>query len=60
MKTEIVLFVNQKGFKEYAVRFKKHIWSKWKYSADFAGRNALYRLQDAVAAEKKLIDGENL
>jgi hypothetical protein len=60
MKVEKVMFVNARGFKEYAVRYKKGPLSRWEWVKNEKGENAVYNFagSDAVIAEinaKKIV-----
>lgn len=56
MKTELIMFQNCKEFKEYAVRYKKGIFSKWEFVKNDKGRNALFNYAGATAEVEKLLE----
>lgn len=54
MKAERVLFVNARGFKEYAVRFKRNILAKWQWVKDEKGNNKVMNFAEADAVIARL------
>ena len=54
MKAERVLFVNARGFKEYAVRFKRNIIAKWQWVKDEKGNNKVMNFAGADAVIARL------
>lgn len=54
MKAEKVLFVNARGFKEYAVRFKRNIFAKWQWVKDEKGNNKVMNFAEADAVIARL------
>lgn len=54
MKTEVIMFVNARQFKEYAVRFKKNLFAKWQWVKDDKGNNRVTNFAEADAIVTKL------
>lgn len=54
MKTEVIMFVNARQFKEYAVRFKKNLFAKWQWVKDDKGNNRVTNFAEADAVVAKL------
>lgn len=54
MKTEKVMFVNARGFKEYAVRYKSGLFAKWQWVKDEKGNNKVMNFADSDAAIARL------
>ena len=50
------MFVNARGFKEYAVRYKAHPFSKWQWVRDEKGNNQLSNFAVADAIVGKLTE----
>lgn len=56
MKAEKVLFVNARGFKEYAVRYKRNIFTPWQWVKDDKGNNMVTNFANADALIAVLTD----
>ncbi len=54
MKAEKVMFVNARGFKEYAVRYKRGLFAPWQWVKDEKGNNKVTNFADADAIIGKL------
>lgn len=57
MKVELIMFVNVREFKEYAVRYKKGIFSKWQFVKNAKGSNALFNFANASLKRDELLNG---
>lgn len=49
------MFVNARGFKEYAVRYRKHPWSRWQWVKDERGNNQVTNFAEADAVIDRLM-----
>lgn len=60
MKAEKVMFVNARGFKEYAVRYKAHPFAKWQWVRDEKGNNQLTNFAIADGIVGKLTEDKRV
>lgn len=58
MNVEKVMFVNARGFKEYAVRFRKSPFHRWEWVKDEKGNNKVSNFAEADIIEHKIKEGK--